>query len=105
MAKIQKHGHTIDTDWPICFNCKHLVWLIGIGFGLRCSNKHRRDENGEKYWTDQEKMPPTIPGILHTCDWCSLRPVDKTKLKTQKKGDTREYWKLANPDKDQKDQK
>ena len=54
---IQKHGHAFQETDRCCFNCKHIIWLIGVGFGLRCGH-------------DAEKgtLPPSIPSISHVCD-------------------------------------
>ena len=43
----------------ICYNCKYLSWLIGVGLGLRCSHESKR-KAGE--------MPPLVPGRFHTCE-------------------------------------
>lgn len=87
---IKKYGHTFDSEWPICYNCKHVNWLIGVGMGLRCSNKQRRDEQGELTWEDHSKIPPIVPSMVHTCDWSSRRPGDKSKL-TKQSGDPNEF--------------
>jgi hypothetical protein len=51
MANIQKHGHWFRTTDKCCFNCNHLLWMIGVGQGLRCG-------------VDKS----VIPGIYHVCD-------------------------------------
>jgi hypothetical protein len=38
-------------DEKVCFNCEHLLWLVGIGQGLKC---------------DLNKK--TIPSRYYTCD-------------------------------------
>jgi hypothetical protein len=43
----------------ICANCKYIAWLIGVGFGLRCSHASKRVKG---------EMPPLIPSKLHSCD-------------------------------------
>lgn len=38
-------------DEKVCFNCKYMLWLVGIGQGVKC---------------DLDKK--NIPSRLHTCD-------------------------------------
>ena len=45
----------------VCANCKHLVWLIGLGLGLRCTHK-------SVYQAEFNKMPPVVPSSRHTCE-------------------------------------
>jgi len=47
-----------STD-KICCNCKHLLWLIGLGQGLRCGHKTKR-EGGNTH--------PFVPSRFHTCE-------------------------------------
>jgi len=54
---IQKHGHAFKETDRCCYNCKHILWLIGVGQGLRCGYKM---QDGVK--------PPTIPGISYVCE-------------------------------------
>lgn len=54
----------------ICYNCKHLSWLIGVGQGLRCSHKSKREEG---------KMPPLVPSRFHTCELFEFKIETKTK--------------------------
>ena len=54
---IQKHGHAFQETDKCCYNCKHILWLIGVGQGLRCGHNI---QEGVK--------PPTIPGISHVCE-------------------------------------
>lgn len=42
----------------ICYNCKHLSWLIGVGQGLRCGHKTKREEG---------QIAPLVPSRFHTC--------------------------------------
>ena len=57
MLKIQKHGHTFQETDKCCHNCKYILWMIGVGFGLRCG-----------YHMEKGKLPLTIPSIGHVCD-------------------------------------
>ncbi len=53
-----------NTD-KICFNCKHLAWLVGVGQGIRCCYEYKKgigNVNGLKVW------PPTVPSKFHTCE-------------------------------------
>ena len=54
---IQKHGHAFQQTDKCCYNCKHILWLIGVGQGLRCGHNI---QDGVK--------PPTIPSISHVCE-------------------------------------
>ena len=47
-------GNKIENPLPdekVCFNCEHLLWLVGIGQGLKC---------------DLNKK--SIPSRYYTCD-------------------------------------
>jgi hypothetical protein len=46
----------ISPDEKVCYNCKHLAWLIGVGQGLRCSHPK------------QEPKAMPIPSRQHTCE-------------------------------------
>ena len=48
---LQKHGHSFRTTDKCCYNCDNLMWLIGVGQGLRCGIDKK-----------------TIPGIYYVCD-------------------------------------
>lgn len=49
----------IDPNNKVCYNCKYMSWLVGVGFGVRCTNKE--SEIGKK-------NPPILPSSSHTCD-------------------------------------
>ena len=53
---IQKHGHAFRETDRCCHNCKHLLWMIGVGFGLRCG------------FQTTESLPPTVPSIGYVCE-------------------------------------
>ena len=42
----------------VCFNCRHMVWAVGIGQGVRCS--HPDNEVDGKVFR--------IPSRHHTCE-------------------------------------
>ena len=46
----------IKPEDKVCYNCKHLAWMIGIGQGLRCSHPKK------------ELKLEMIPGSRHTCE-------------------------------------
>ena len=46
----------VNPDEKVCYNCKHLAWLVALGQGLRCINPTKED----KY-----KM---VPSSKHTCE-------------------------------------
>jgi hypothetical protein len=47
----------IGISEKVCYNCKYLVWMIGIGQGLKCSNEKK-----------EQKME-SIPSMRHTCEF------------------------------------
>lgn len=47
----------IKPDEKVCFNCKHMLWMVGIGAGVRCG-----------YAADSKTLIPMIPHLKHTCD-------------------------------------
>lgn len=48
-----------QTENKTCLNCKYMLWLVGIGQGVICTNKE--SEIGKK-------SPPMIPSRYHTCE-------------------------------------
>lgn len=45
----------------VCYNCKYMLWLVGLGLGVRC---------GYEYHTSEEwkaKIPEMVPHLRHTC--------------------------------------
>jgi hypothetical protein len=59
--KETKLGSDITPDEKVCYNCKHLAWMIGIGQGLRCI--HPKKGNSEM-----------IPSSKHTCELFEKNP-------------------------------
>lgn len=51
----------IKPEDKVCYNCKHLAWMIGIGQGLRCSNPKK------------EKKLEVIPSSKHTCEFFEFK--------------------------------
>ena len=51
-----KIGWDIKPEDKVCYNCRHLAWLIGIGQGLRCSNPQKEN----KY--------EMVPSSKHSCE-------------------------------------
>lgn len=43
----------IKPDEKVCYNCKHRLWMVAIGLGIRCN------------YTVEKKL---IPNLKHTCD-------------------------------------
>ena len=54
---IQKHGHAFQETDRCCYNCKYILWMIGVGFGLRCG-----------YNSEEGILPPSIPSISYVCE-------------------------------------
>lgn len=48
----------------ICYNCRHMAWLVGLGQGIRCRNpehpENRQSEPIGRWWL--------IPARSHSCD-------------------------------------
>jgi len=60
-----------------CKNCKHCLWMVAIGFGVRCSHK----EN-QKYISSTEKYkdaPVIISYVPTGCEFKDERKVNPTK--------------------------
>ena len=54
-----KQNNEIDQVGPeekVCFNCKHMLWMVGVGMGVRCSIIR---ENG---------LPKMLPSRRYTCE-------------------------------------
>lgn len=49
----------INPNEKICYNCKHILWQIGVGQGLRC---------GFGLNKSAKSLPPIIPSRFHTCE-------------------------------------
>jgi hypothetical protein len=47
----------LKSEDKICKNCKYIVWMIGIGQGVKCNN------------TMSEYNNKLIPKISHTCNF------------------------------------
>lgn len=45
-------------DERVCYNCKNMLWMVGIGQGVRCGLSH---------------PPKLIPQLRHTCDYFKFR--------------------------------
>jgi hypothetical protein len=50
-----KNQFNIAIDEKVCYNCKHRIWAVAIGQGVRCGNDIT---NG---------FPKLIPGLRKTC--------------------------------------
>jgi len=55
-----------------CRNCKYVVWLIGIGQGVRC----RKEEN-QQYLPEKQRSPLIISHIPK-CDYYKKRIKNET---------------------------
>ena len=52
----EKKSTVINTDEKVCYNCKHMSWMVAIGVGVRCK------KNIKNNW------PTVIPSLRHTCE-------------------------------------
>jgi hypothetical protein len=46
----------IKSEDKVCYNCKYIAWLVGVGQGLKCCNPKK------------EIKLESIPSKNHTCD-------------------------------------
>lgn len=52
--------NSLDRPGPkerVCYNCKHMLWMVGIGLGVRCG-----------YEIDGNKSMKVLPSLRHVCD-------------------------------------
>jgi hypothetical protein len=49
----------IDLEEKVCMNCEHMIWMVGIGFGVRCGLPEKREYGG---------MDPLVPSRRYTCE-------------------------------------
>lgn len=49
--------YTIKREERVCHNCVHMLWMVGIGLGVRCG-----------YETEGKKKLTMIPNLRHTCE-------------------------------------
>ena len=63
-----KNQFNIAIDEKVCYNCKHRIWAVAIGQGVRCGNDIT---NG---------FPKLIPGLRKTCGAFEANEEIKRKL-------------------------
>ena len=54
----------IKPDEKVCYNCKHRLWLVAIGLGVRC---------------DYTKKKTLIKSLKHTCENFEFKNNNKEK--------------------------
>lgn len=59
----------IKSDERVCYNCKHMLWMVAIGQGVRCG-----------YAVNEIQTLPMIPHLRHTCDKFDTKVKPKTEL-------------------------
>ena len=47
-------------DEMVCYNCKYMLWMVGIGQGVRCGYLFYKNGANQKL--------PLIPNLRHTCE-------------------------------------
>jgi hypothetical protein len=53
-------GNPPNEKKPVCWNCRYLAWMVGIGLGARCSHRqHNLDLSAG--------LPVLIPSRWHRC--------------------------------------
>lgn len=65
---MNKNQFNIAIDEKVCYNCKHRIWAVAIGQGVRCGNDRT---NG---------YPKLIPGLRKTCPAFEANEEIKRKL-------------------------
>ena len=63
-----KNQFNIAIDEKVCFNCKHRIWAVAIGQGVRCGNDITN------------VFPKLIPGLRKTCGAFEANEEIKRKL-------------------------
>jgi hypothetical protein len=53
MGQVERPG----PEEQVCYNCKHMLWLVGIGQGVRCG-----------YKIPGGRRMTQIPSLRYTCD-------------------------------------
>ena len=57
-----------ESDEIVCYNCKYMMWLVGLGQGLKCSDIRNYKDN--KFFN--------IPSRRHTCGYFLMnKPEEK----------------------------
>ena len=57
-----------DKHERVCYNCKYVLWLVGLGLGVRCGYEHITSEEKEEKKSMIERKPTPIPHLRHTCE-------------------------------------
>jgi hypothetical protein len=55
-----------------CANCKHVHWLIALGFGLRCGkeeNRYKALRTDCERDTSDNSLGPLVPSRFFTCEY------------------------------------
>ena len=69
--------HQIPKDYECCWNCPYMQWMVGIGQGVRCSNKENeyrifRPSGGgvlQQPTSEKHRLKlPVIPGVARKCE-------------------------------------
>lgn len=61
-----------DKDERVCYNCKYMLWLVGIGQGVRCGYNYKTSGLPQS-----AESIPHIPNLKHTCDKFEFETDDK----------------------------
>jgi hypothetical protein len=62
----------------VCYNCKYMLWMVGIGLGVRC---------GYEYYLKEDKhleIPKIIPHLKHTCNKFEFKVKEHGREREQK---------------------
>jgi hypothetical protein len=51
-----KQADQIHPDEKVCYNCKHFLWLVGVGMGARCAINR------------EDGLPKMLPSRRYTCE-------------------------------------
>ena len=73
MSKIPNAKFPAPTE-KVCYNCRHMMWLVGIGQGVRCGYEFSINPSGS---LDFKTKVPIIPHLGHTCEHFEFRKKEK----------------------------
>jgi hypothetical protein len=57
-----------ESQQNTCQHCKYIMWLIGVGQGLRCANQKNKDMRWIEREGNQARVGPLLPSRNFTCE-------------------------------------
>ena len=72
LNKLKNITEGYKQEEKICVNCKHLIWMVGIGQGLKCGHPSKATKSG---------LPKSIPSKFHSCkSFQSKEKIENSKM-------------------------